>query len=139
MEADLQVREHGELGAPPGVAFGPQLVVVPERLAQQALTFGRVAGPQLQAVVVEITGELKPDLLEDLQVPACDGVARSLERVERRVELGGEAPEARPGLEEAAAQPPAPQRRARVQDPAARPEPALGALAPVLGRDPDVA
>jgi hypothetical protein len=60
---------------------------------------------------VEIACELEPDLLEHLQVPASDGVAGILERVERRVQGSRQAPDPRLGLEKAAAQQPTPQRR----------------------------
>jgi hypothetical protein len=46
VEADLQVREQGELGASLGIAFEPRALVTRECLAQQPLTFRRVAVPQ---------------------------------------------------------------------------------------------
>ena len=61
-----------------------------------------------RAGTFEVARELEPDLLEHLEVPARDALARALEGVERRVQLGGQAPEPRVGLEEAAPQQPAP-------------------------------
>ena len=111
VEADLEVREHGELRARLRIALDPPALVARERLAQVALPLGRVAGPQsveeplerrrlgrrVRRGLVEIARELEPDLLEHLQVPARDGVAGTLERVERRVQLGRQAPDPRLG------------------------------------------
>ena len=135
MEADLEVREQGELGASLGIAFEPDALVTGECLAQQALAIRRVAGSQARRAVVEIAGELEPDLLEDLEVAARNSVAGELERVERCVELMREAADPRLALEEAAAQQPAPERRDRVQQPAAFPEPAPKVLEQVLAAD----
>jgi hypothetical protein len=75
---------------------------VHERLAQVPLPVGWAAWPQaveelpdlrrvgwsVRRALVQVTRELEPDLLEHPQVPARDGCAGALERVERRVQLG---------------------------------------------------
>ena len=56
VEADLEVREQGELCAPGRVVLEPRLLVVGEGLAQETLALGRVAGPEAgegRPVVVE--------------------------------------------------------------------------------------
>ena len=64
---------------------------------------------------MQIARELQPNLLEHPQVPARHGGAGPLESVERRVQFGGQAPDSRLALEEAAAQQPAPQSGNRMQ------------------------
>ena len=146
VEADLEVREHGELRARLWMALEPQALVVGERLAQVTLPFRWIArtqaveestdlrrvGRRARRALVEIARELQADLLEHPQVPARDGGAGTLERVERRVQLGRQAPDSRLGLEEAVAQHPAPQRPDRVQRPAMSREPVPEVLEQVL-------
>ena len=117
VEADLEVREHGELHASLRIALVPQALVPRERLAQVALTFRRVARPQAveRLLAVEVASELEADLLEHLQVAARDGVARQLDGVERRVQLCRQAPQARLALKEPAAHQPPPEGRERMQ------------------------
>ena len=149
MEADLEVREQGELRARLRVALEPQALVVHERLSQVTLPLRWIAGTQaveesadlrrigrrVRRALVEVARELEPDLLEHPQVPARDGGASSLERVERRVQLGRQAPDSRLGLEEAVAQHPAPQRPNRVQQPAMARETVPEVLEQVLAAD----
>ena len=99
------------------VLLEPALLVAGERLAQAALPVGRVAGPQSLGerlepsgvgrlggwALLEVAGEVEPDFLEHLEVPARDALARALEGVERRVQLVGQAPDPRAGLEKATA------------------------------------
>ena len=109
----------------------PATFIVRERLAQVALALRRLA--RIESVeealecpgigragraLVQVARELEADLLEDLQVSACHGVAGALEGVERRVQCAGQAAEPGLALEEAPAQQPPPQRRDRVQRPA---------------------
>ena len=149
MEADFEVREDGELRARLRVALETPVLVARERLAQVALSLGRVAGPQrveetpewrgldrrVRRTLVEVTRELQADLLEHPQVPVRDGGARTLERIERRVQCTRQAPDPRLALEEAVAQQPTPQRRNWMQKPASVTEVALEVLEQVLTTD----
>ena len=145
VEADLEVRQDRELRARLRIALHPPALVVRERLAQVTLPVRRIAclepveealehrgigsaGPAL----VQVARELEPDLLEDLQVPARDRLAGSPERVEGRVQCAGQTAEPRLALEEALAQQAPPQRRDRVQQPAAGTELAAEVLQQVL-------
>src|SRR5262249_28874591 len=80
VEADLEVREHGELRARRWVGLGMRALVVPERPAEVVLPVGWVARPEaVEESRVRRLGEeareLEPDLLEHRQVPARDGRA----------------------------------------------------------------
>ena len=149
MEADLEVREHGELRVRLRIALEPQALVVHERLSQVTLPLRWIArtqaveesadlrgvGRRVRRALVEVARELEPDLLEHPQVPSRDGGAGTLERVERRVQLGRQTPDSRLRLEEAVAQQPAPQRPDRMEQPAMSREPVPEVLEQVLAAD----
>ena len=105
-------------------------------LAQETLAVGRVARPEAGgAAGLEVPGELEPDLLEHFEVAAGDRVACPLECVEWGVELIRQPSEPGSPLEEAAAQELAPERRDRMQEPAAFREPAFQSREQVLAAD----
>ena len=146
VEPDLEVRQHRQLHASPLVPHLGEAVVAGERLAQKPLTVRWL--PRLQAVekalqsrsvagraLAEVAGELEPDLGEHLPVAARDRVRGELEGVERRVQLAGQAAQARLGVEQPAAEQSAPERPDRVPQP--RPLPQLPAepVAEILAAD----
>jgi hypothetical protein len=148
VEADLEIRQYGELCTRLRVSLEPPALVARKGLAQVALPLGRIARPQavdeglkarrslvVRRAFVEKARELEADLLEHLPVAASHGVAGSLERVEGRVQRSGEASEPRLGLEEAAAHQPAPERRQRMEQPAPLAELELQVLDEVLSPD----
>ena len=149
VKSDLEVREDRELHARFGVALESQSLIVHKRLTQIALPSGRVArsqslekppergglGSRVRRALLEVAGELEPDLLEHLPISACDRSARKLERVKRSVQLGRQATDTRFALEEAAAQQAAPQRCNWMQQPPAFPEPAPNLVEQVLTAD----
>src|SRR5262245_2169230 len=118
VEADFEVRQYRKLSSHLGVMLDSYPLVAAEGLAQVALSSRRIAGPQFVEEPLERSGldwrirralaqearELRADLLEHLQVAACDGVACALERVERGVQLGRQAAEPCPGLKQSTAQ-----------------------------------
>ena len=109
--------------------------------AEVTLPLRRVAGPEAvqepleRRLGFEVTRELQPDLGKHLQVSTRNDVARALERIERRVQLGRQAPEPRIALEETVPQEQSPQRLDRVQQPAALKQPALEAFEQVFATD----
>ena len=149
VQADFEVREDGELRTLPRVVLEPRAFVPGERLAQVALPLGWVARPQSVEETLQLRGvglsvrralvkkarELEADLLEHLQVSARDGVARTLERIERRVQRGRQTPDPRVALEEAAPQQPTPRRCDWMQQPTTFAEFAPEVLQEILSAD----
>jgi hypothetical protein len=127
VQADLEVREHEQLRARFRIGLGACPLVARERLSEVPLALGRVAGAKARGRLRlgQVLGEDEADLREDREVAARDRVARPLDRVERRVQLGGQTAEPRARPQQAAAEQRAPQRRERVHEPAPRRETAL--------------
>lgn len=129
MEADLQVGEQDDVRARAWILLVGGGLVPRERLFQIVLPVGRRARPQpveelLQLWRVdrrggrnrrEVTGELGADLGEHLEVAACHGVARALERIKQRVDRRDRSAKARAGLKEALPQQDAAERSERRQ------------------------
>jgi transposase-like protein len=83
VEADLEVREHDELGAAPRLGLEALLLIARERLAQVALAVGRLAraqpveegveggrvGRQVGVAVAQVARELGPISANTLRLP----------------------------------------------------------------------
>ena len=149
VQADLEVGQHDQLRSPLGIRLEELPLVAHEGLPQVLLAVGRRAGPQsgeeapergrvrpeLRPALLQVARELQPDLVEDLAVPAGNGVACQLERVERRVQFRDHPAETGVALEQPAANERPPHRRDRMQQLGVAAELALQLVEEILAAD----